>query len=291
METKKLLALIQAVRIGSINKAAEELGYTQSGLTYILNTMENEFGIKLISRDHNGIGLTPAGTRLLPALEQILEDERVFYKQLDLIKSGGTKQIRIGTYSSLMLSWLPHVISSFKKKYPDVNFEIRTGVTQIKNWLDRDEVDLALCEEFTCGDHPWEYIADDEMCVAVNTDLPLSQEETITLEKLKDYDVIFPAILKKNAVTARLDELGIEYKRQTMLYTDDGSITLSMVANQKAVSFLTKMYRPECPENVVLRSAVPKIYRQLGVAINVKRQSDATINKFVKFMKKLEFIY
>ena len=40
METKKLEALVMAVRTGSFTRAAEVLGYTQSGLTHMMNSLE-----------------------------------------------------------------------------------------------------------------------------------------------------------------------------------------------------------------------------------------------------------
>lgn len=40
MDTKKLAALAAAVRLGSFTRAAEELGYTQSGLTHMMNSLE-----------------------------------------------------------------------------------------------------------------------------------------------------------------------------------------------------------------------------------------------------------
>lgn len=292
METKKIAALIETVKIGSINKAADELGYTQSGLTYIINVIENEFGVKLVTRSHSGIVLTPDGEILFPLLEQILERECEFYKRLDIIKSGEGEVIRIGSYSSLVVSWLPHVITAFKKKHPELNFEIRTGVSQLRQWLENDEVDLILCEKSLAGEHEWQYISDDEMCVAINKRLPLSKAKEITLDMLKDQHIIFPSILSKNAVSLKLQEQHITFKNQTLLYTDDGSITLSMVEKSNdGVSFVTKLYTPECPDAVVMRSLTPKITRQLGVVVNERQQSVQSVRDFVKFLKKKELVY
>ena len=40
MESKKLEALLMAVDLGSFTKAAEVMGYTQSGLTHMMNSLE-----------------------------------------------------------------------------------------------------------------------------------------------------------------------------------------------------------------------------------------------------------
>jgi DNA-binding transcriptional LysR family regulator len=50
MDDKKLYALLEAVRSGSLSKAASELGYTQSGLTQMMNSLEDELGCCLLVR-------------------------------------------------------------------------------------------------------------------------------------------------------------------------------------------------------------------------------------------------
>ena len=47
MESKKLEALLMAVDLGSFTKAAEVMGYTQSGLTHMMNSLEREVGFRL----------------------------------------------------------------------------------------------------------------------------------------------------------------------------------------------------------------------------------------------------
>ena len=87
MDTKKVAAFIETVRAGSINKAAVSLGYTQSGLTYILNSLEDELGLKLLERNHSGISLTSDAEELYPLLEKLVEDETSLNERLSLIKS------------------------------------------------------------------------------------------------------------------------------------------------------------------------------------------------------------
>ena len=54
MESKKLEALLMAVDLGSFTKAAEVLGYTQSGLTHMMNSLEKEVGFTLLERGRSG---------------------------------------------------------------------------------------------------------------------------------------------------------------------------------------------------------------------------------------------
>ncbi len=290
METKKVQALIETVKIGSINKAAEELGYTQSGLTYILNALEGEMGVKIINRNHNGISLSPVGKKIYPLLVDLVKKDCEIYERIENMKLG-EEIIRVGAYSSLMLNWLPNVVRSFRMKNPNVNFELRTGVVNLMNWLDDSAVDIVICESFFADGRNWQYIADDEMCVAIHKSLPLAKKNAITLEMLKDYQVIFPSLLERNVVSAQIKERDIAFKNKIQLYTEDGSVTLSMTSQMKGVSFVTKLYGAECPDDLVLRSLEPKIIRQIGAVVSENKQYSSNIREFVNYMKRREFVY
>ncbi|MBQ5738828.1 MAG: LysR family transcriptional regulator, partial [Oscillospiraceae bacterium] len=73
MESKKLKALLTAVELGSFTKAAEVLGYTQSGLTHMMNSLEKEVGFTLLERGRGGVSLTEDGERVAPAIRDFLQ--------------------------------------------------------------------------------------------------------------------------------------------------------------------------------------------------------------------------
>ena len=67
MDTKKLSILLATIQAGSLKKAAEKLNYTQSGLIYLVNSLEEEIGGQLKAgfllkdlyedRDREGCGI------------------------------------------------------------------------------------------------------------------------------------------------------------------------------------------------------------------------------------------
>ena len=73
MDAKKLEILIKAIDMGSFSKAAESVGYTQSGITHLVNSLEKEIGFRLVNRTFNGISLTKEGEILLPYIRDFLE--------------------------------------------------------------------------------------------------------------------------------------------------------------------------------------------------------------------------
>ena len=47
---------------GGLTAAAEEMGCTQSNITHILKSLEDEFGFMLFARGRSGAVLTPKGS-------------------------------------------------------------------------------------------------------------------------------------------------------------------------------------------------------------------------------------
>ena len=102
MDSKKFEILMTAVNLGSFSKASEVVGYTQSGLTHLINGLEREIGMKLIQRDHSGISLTEDGEALLPAIREYLSATAKLENQIETIT-----QKRTATTESPLMRALP----------------------------------------------------------------------------------------------------------------------------------------------------------------------------------------
>lgn len=112
----KYLPVIRTAECGSLNRAAQALGYTQPSLAYIINNIESELGVKLFYRDQRGVTLTDAGTRLLAIMRQIEEMEESL-RQAALVGQGGV--LRVGIFPSVASLWLPDILQKFYAKHPD----------------------------------------------------------------------------------------------------------------------------------------------------------------------------
>jgi len=287
LETKKLEAFLRSIELSSINKAACEQGYTQSGLSYTLNTLEDELGIRLLKRSYAGISLTPEGRAVYPFIERIVQDEKELMNRIELIKNNLSESVRIGTYSSLVIGWLSDIVDKFKKKFPNISIEIVTGFTTLKESMLHEIVDIAVCEKHIIGNgYKWSKLNFmDEICVAVNCALPIVKQSAVSFAELKPYHVYFPAINEKSTVVLAMKKAGIQYDDMTNLYTDDGSLALLMVGKTPSVSFVSKQHEAECPQNVRLLPLNPKLNREIGIAVNEWKQNEKPIREFYKFMK------
>jgi hypothetical protein len=68
MSVKKYDVFLRVVELGSLTKAAEALGYTQSGVSHIIGSLEDELGFPLLLRGRAGARLTDRRRRARPAV-------------------------------------------------------------------------------------------------------------------------------------------------------------------------------------------------------------------------------
>ena len=73
MDIQKLQALAVIQEAGSFSRAAETLGYSQAGLTYMMNSLENEIGLRLLDRSYSGVRLSETGKTLMPKIHRLLQ--------------------------------------------------------------------------------------------------------------------------------------------------------------------------------------------------------------------------
>ncbi len=77
MDHRKLQTLLTVAASGSLNASAEQLHCTQSAVTQIMNTIENELGFPVFNRTNRGVTLTAEGSAIMPyvtAAEQALSE-------------------------------------------------------------------------------------------------------------------------------------------------------------------------------------------------------------------------
>ena len=149
MDTSRYQAFLSAAETGSIKNAAEELGYTPSGVSQLIKALEEELGFTLLYRSKKGVSLTLEGRRLRPTIREILESENRLFQTASEMRGLSIGAINIAAYQCLAAVWMPSLISGFQKKYPNIRIQLYEGTQQdILQYLDERTVNLAF---FNCS--------------------------------------------------------------------------------------------------------------------------------------------
>lgn len=153
MSIKKYNTFLTVVETGSITKAAAVLGHTQSGVTQLLSSLEQELGVTLLIRSRNGITLTDEGRALLPHIKDVVSCNESLLRVASGFVGDQEQIIRIGAFTSVAVNWLPTIIKEYQQKAPDVRFElIDCGYNEIARKLQTNKMDLGFVPISASGD-------------------------------------------------------------------------------------------------------------------------------------------
>ncbi|MHC1717766.1 MAG: LysR substrate-binding domain-containing protein [Acidaminococcaceae bacterium] len=142
---QRYIALQKIIDLGSFTKAADALGYTQSSISQMISSLEEELSIKLLYRSRVGVKLTLKGADLYPFIERSILQYQAMQGKANEIKGLDTGVIRIGTISSITCHWMPQLIKAFQAIHPNVQFVLHQGdYTSIQEWIKVGAVDFGF---------------------------------------------------------------------------------------------------------------------------------------------------
>lgn len=122
-------AFLTIVDKGTFTNAAEELSLTQPALSQRIRLLEDEVGFSLFvrQRGHRQIDLTPKGKLFLHYATQI---QSLWKSALDLGKEKKQQQLRISVVESVMHYSMPHIFSTFMKRFPEIRITLTSYYSQ-----------------------------------------------------------------------------------------------------------------------------------------------------------------
>ena len=144
MELRNLITFIHVAELGSFTKTAEQLGYSQSTISFQIKQLEDELGCLLFERINHTITLTERGHELVSYAHKIraLTDD---FKE-NLSKENACRgHIHIVTPDSVCKEMIDSHYVDFHRQYPDISLKITTADTTVMfEILDRNEADAII---------------------------------------------------------------------------------------------------------------------------------------------------
>ena len=194
MDSKKLEILMTAVDLGSFSKAAEVVGYTQSGLTHLVDSLEREIGLTLVQRGHSGVSLTKDGEALMPAIREFLRANARLENQISAITEKSAQTIRVAAYASIAMRWMPEILYRFRRVCPHIDVDLRTVDHELEPFelLEAWRTDVIFAARqsgFACD---WTPLHNDAMYAILPADYPTDGRETFPITEYEGRDFLMP---------------------------------------------------------------------------------------------------
>lgn len=287
MESKKLEALLMAVDLGSFTKAAEVLGYTQSGLTHMMNSLEKEVGFTLLERGRSGVRLTEEGERIAPAVREFLQANARLDSVIEQVASSRTEIIRVSAYASIAMHWLPGIIQRFREECPDVDVDIRMAdhVDVPYELLAQGKMDAILVSPQDEGQYEWVHLADDPMFAVLPKDFDTQGMTAFPLAAFEARDFIMPSQGFDKDIMRIFNRIGV--KPHILPTWVDNPTVISMVSHGLGVSMMTELTVRGRTDGVKLLPVEPASSRELGLAVRSLDAASDGLRHFIDCTKRV----
>ncbi len=123
-DVRRLVALQEVARCGSLSAAAACLSYTTSAVSQQITSLERDVGATLLVRGPSGARLTPAGARLIDHADTILGAIAAAERDLAVLATAQDSRLRVASFASAAATILPRVFARFRTLRPDVELEL-----------------------------------------------------------------------------------------------------------------------------------------------------------------------
>jgi DNA-binding transcriptional LysR family regulator len=270
MDNRKYEALLLVAEHGSITRASEIMGYTQSGITQMINSLEKDLGIKLLTRTNKGAVLTNAGKRLLPYMRQENKWENHIRQECANMRGLETGSVTVGCLSSISAAWMPDILKHFAEKHPGIRVYMREAESEaIEEMLLTGRIDVAITELKNQKTYDSRTLRRDEIFAILPREHELADRQRVSLRELTKYPFI-----SYSTGNAGVDEPGFpevvtnnRYRFNVMYSCKNDFTALEMVNKGLGISICGELMLSNHNVDNARIPLDPPLYRILGIAI------------------------
>lgn len=270
--------------MGSFSKAADRMGYSQSALSQMIFSLENELSIKLVNRFRTGAKLTLEGEELYPQIEKMIYQFYAVREKANEIKGLETGTIRMGTLASISAHWLPSLLKEFQEQYPGVDFVIHQGdYTSIYEWIKTGAVDFGFVNPKAVSGLQTLVLKEGTMLVVLPENHPLTVNDTIPLQLLALEPFI---LLEEGHYYEPLEvfkSIGISPNIKYTIHDDYAIMT--MVEAGLGVSILAELVLHRTNYRIKLRPTEPSITRTIAIGYKDKSSMPIACKRFIGLLQ------
>lgn len=192
MELRQIRYFIAVAERLSYSKAAQELHVSVSPLSRQIRQLEQEFGVRLLSRDRRRVELTDAGKMFLEEAKGLINHTAQVSDHLRMAREGalGAVKIGIGLYLGDKLG---SVVVEHSKRYPAVDIQCTSIFSTLQNAALREgEIDIGFMRPPVDAVLTSEVLYNERLIVVLGKTNPLAKRKVLRIKDLAEETLFLP---------------------------------------------------------------------------------------------------
>lgn len=283
MNIGKYETLMTVVEAGSLTRAAQSLGCTQSAVSHSIDSLEQELGFSLLKRGRSGVRLTGEGERLIGAVRNLLNSAEQLAQTAASIRGLESGTVRIGSFTSVAVHWLPPVLKEFQKDYPRVEFKLLNGdYHDVEQWLMEGSIDIGFVNVPSAVDCECIPLMEDRLLAILPRHSRFESYPRFPLVECETEPFI--SLLESSDHDARraLEAAGV--KPNVRFYTKDDYAIIAMVEQGLGISIMPELLLKGRHDDIQMLPLVPEAKRTIGIAIAAGAKAGPATRRFADYV-------
>lgn len=280
--------LVEVAYSGNITAAAEKMNYSQGALSHAIKRTEEEIGFKIFKRSKYGVTVTTEGMALIPLAKKIVEYSDKFDETVASLQGLDYGHIKIGTYATMSMQFLPEVLKRFTEAYPGIQVELIEGsANEIATWLNEQFIDIAITSIKKSDAFEKLYLFDEALWALFPLDInpPLNSDGSFNISNFGNYNFITPMMDKRIDPDMLPAIEAIPSNMRMHVSSCDFISIMCLIRSRLGVSLLPSLVSTDYKDKLNTYYTNPQFYRSIGLGVRSFDESSMAAKKFIEYIK------
>ena len=217
MNLENLKTFQEVINLGSFSEVAKKLAISQPAVSFQIQKLEQELGIRLIDRTQRAITLTAAGKRLLRFAESVGKEREHLRRDLEQMREHISGDLLIAASTIPGEFILPPLLAKFKRLHPAVSVQVAgSDSLTVINGVRDNAYEIGFCGMAPEGQELESFkVAGDEIILIVFPEHPFARRNEVSLAELEGEPLIFREATSgtQRNLESRLSQAGLDLRK------------------------------------------------------------------------------
>lgn len=246
MNLDYLKTYLEVVRLGSFSEVAKRLSLSQPAVSFQIQRLERELGVRLIDRSQKTITMTEAGRRVYAFAEAAERDYSRLLKSLEQLRQDVVGELVVAASTIPGEYLLPVILADFKTRHPVVSIQVEVlDSIQVIEGVESGKYEVGFCGAPPEGRELESFrIGEDEIVLIVFPEHPFASRDQVPLEEVLEEPLIFREKTSgtQKSLVDRLHSLGYNPEHFTpRLVLGTTQAVVSAVEAKAGIAFMSSL--------------------------------------------------
>jgi DNA-binding transcriptional LysR family regulator len=288
MDIRHLTYFIEVAKYKSFTQASKSLHLSQSTISKVVKSLEEELNVELIDRSAKRIELTDAGEIVLAEGKMIIEslnDLSIHLYDLMNLKKG---KIKIGIPPVIGFLFFPKIIKGFQNLYPEIKIKLfeddsKTVKQEVRDGIIDLGVVILPVDEKEFDVVPF---VNEELWLFVHQSHPLAYREKVEMEELQNETfILFKQEFDIHDIIIQ-ECLRAGFRPEIAYESSEWDFISGMIGENLGISILPKPIAKRVDEDLIKAIPIvnPSVPWNLGFISKTKKYASPAVREFIKYI-------